>query len=55
MGENLHSNGVDEIKETLRKQLRLLAERSEMTHDEFALAVLTSEMRALSLMLMDLP
>ncbi len=55
MDENLCSNGVDKIKETLRKQLQLLAERSEMTHDEFALAALTSEMRALSLMLMNLP
>ncbi len=40
-----------EVKETLRKQLQLLAERSEMTHDDTALAIISSEMRELSLLL----
>jgi len=53
MDENLCSNGVDKIKETLRKQLQLLAERSEMTHDEFALVALTSEMRELAQVLVN--
>jgi len=45
---------IEEIKKTLREQFRLLSERSFITHNGIELSMITTEMRKIAMMFINL-